>query len=105
MEVIGPQNQPLITRAIAEYFPGRTPASLGGNYPVYKAKAETFDAEDVFPNLINFKTRQAEKLKAAVEEDEKGKWKRVAGIMGKSAGGCKTKAKEMGFQEAQCSWH
>jgi hypothetical protein len=43
-------------------------------------------------------------LKAFIEEDEKGRWKRVAGMMGKSAGGCKTKAKELGLQ-VQFSWH
>jgi hypothetical protein len=37
-----PYSSPANARAIAEYFPGRTPESLMGNYQFYKAKAEIF---------------------------------------------------------------
>jgi hypothetical protein len=37
-------------------------------------------------------------LKRAIEEYQRGVWKFVAGKVGKSAGGCKTKANPMGLR-------
>jgi len=53
----------------------------------------------MYINLIFSTNKKDKKLKAAILEDEKTRWKRISKSVGKSDVGCQRRAKQIGLSK------